>query len=687
MQRYIQAIQIGHLHPLFVHLPIGILIFAFILELYQRNRKSDETAHITKLAIGIAAISAILSLGTGWLLGEDGGYDEVALFRHRWMAVALSVCSVVLYALKLNTNKWSKLIYMPLFVMTLILLGITGHLGANMTHGEDFLFQEKTTKEIVITDVNKAKVYADIIQPILDNKCVSCHNPKKAKGELLLTDMNTILAGGENGSILDSIDSKPSSLYRRMHLPLTNEEHMPPKGKVQLTEEETALIDWWIKNKNCFDCTAGFLDKNEQTAAILKSLETDTSPRGIITRSVETVPLEWITKMNREGFSISPIAENSKLLLVNLANKKNITENDFKNLKAYADNIVELNLAYSNLNDEMGNALSKFKNLTKLQLQRTAITDKTIEKLKKMNFLESLNLYGTTISGSTLANLKELTHLKNLYLYQTPITDGELLAFKKERPNVITKHVANTLFNEALLNKPYIVDATDFFNAQQEIKIEHVFKTANLFYTIDGTDPDTTSTKYSNPFTINESTTIKVFAQKKDWKQSETITMKFKKAGIAYDSIWLDKKPNKSYAGKGAKTLIDLKRGSENFQDGNWLGFQGSSFTSTLELKQPTQITTVSIGSLSRQASWVFHPVGYTIWASDTPENFKRIATEKIGIPKKTTNDSKIFHDVTFAPTTAKYIKIEVQSILKNPSWHPNPGGESWVFVDEIIVN
>ncbi|MCK0156426.1 chitobiase/beta-hexosaminidase C-terminal domain-containing protein [Cellulophaga sp. F20128] len=687
MQIYTLAIQIGNLHPLFVHLPIGILIFAFILELYLRNRTSKETTQITKLAIGVAAISALLSLGTGWLLGEDGSYDEVALFRHRWMAVGLTVCSVALYILKISPVVWCKKTYMPLFVITLILLGITGHLGGNMTHGEDFLFQDNTIKEIVITDVNKAKVYAEIIQPILDNKCVSCHNPNKAKGELLLTDPTTIVAGGENGSILDSIDSNPSSFYTRIHLPVTDEEHMPPKGKVQLTDEEIVLLKWWLENKNCFDCTAGFLDKNEQTAAILKSLETDTSPRGIITKTVDDVPSEWVTEMNRNGYSIYPIAENRKLLLVNLSNKKHIAKGDFNKLKKYANNIVELNLAYSNFTDEMASALSNFKNLTKLQLQRTAISDKTIEKLKKMSFLESLNLYGTHVSGNSLSYVKDLAHLKNLYLYQTPVTESELLAFKKERPNILTKHVADSLFNEALLNKPYFVDATDFFNDGQEIKIEHVFKTANLFYTTDGSEPDTTSRKYTSPFTIKESTTLKVFAQKKDWKQSETVTMKFKKAGIAYDSIWLDIKPNKSYAGKGAKTLIDLKRGSENFQDGHWLGFQGSSFTTTLELKQPTQISTVSIGSLSRQSSWVFHPVGYTIWTSETPNDFKQIATKKIEIPKKVTNDSQIFYDITFAPTTAKYIKIEVQSILKNPSWHPNPGGKSWVFVDEIIVN
>jgi hypothetical protein len=30
---------------------------------------------------------------------------------------------------------------------------------------------------------------------------------------------------------------------------------------------------------------------------------------------------------------------------------------------------------------------------------------------------------------------------------------------------------------------------------------------------------------------------------------------------------------------------------------------------------------------------------------------------------------------------------VEVISQLKNPSWHPNPGGKSWLFLDEILLN
>ena len=60
-----------------------------------------------------------------------------------------------------------------------------------------------------------------------------------------------------------------------------------------------------------------------------------------------------------------------------------------------------------------------------------------------------------------------------------------------------------------------------------------------------------------------------------------------------------------------------------------------------------------------------------------------------MNLPKEepNTNVTIAFFDVEIPPTKAKYVKIEVKSMLKNPSWHPNPGGKSWVFVDEIILN
>lgn len=51
---------------------------------------------------------------------------------------------------------------------------------------------------------------------------------------------------------------------------------------------------------------------------------------------------------------------------------------------------------------------------------------------------------------------------------------------------------------------------------------------------------------------------------------------------------------------------MDQKRGSTNFVDGNWLGFEGKHLNAVVELKEQNTISKVSIGALSAPASWIF---------------------------------------------------------------------------------
>ncbi len=393
------AINIGNFHPVLVHLPIGILIFAFILEIYQRVRPKEDLGKIIKLAIGFGAISALASIGTGLLLESNGAYDDILLFRHKWMAISLTVVTIFLFFAKDAQQKSISQLYFPLFISANIMLVLVGHWGGSMTHGEDFLTQDNTTKKNIIEDVDKALVYNDIIQPIFNTKCTSCHNSKKAEGGLLLTSEAEILSGGDSGSILDSVPKGRAPLAHRMGLPMDNDEHMPPKGKVQLTSNEIDLIHWWLENNHCFDCRTADLERDKRIQGHLNDLEEDTSTRSLLAKQLDPAPEEWLLKVKAAGLPIQLVKEGSPLYIVNLANKKQLSDNSFQLLEDYAENIVELNLGNSNFNDSLVSVLREFENLTKLQLQNTNITDNTLEVVQELEKLESLNLYGTAITN------------------------------------------------------------------------------------------------------------------------------------------------------------------------------------------------------------------------------------------------------------------------------------------------
>jgi len=686
MSMILQAIQIGHFHPLLVHLPIGIILMAAALEVYNRFHPKPSADDLILFTLGFAGVTALVSLGTGWLLAEEGGFDEDLLFLHRWMAVAFTVTTILLFLLKRSKSEGIKKLYVPTFVVVLILVSVTGHYGGNMTHGENYLFRDTSAKEVIIKDVAQAKVHPDIIQPILDAKCVSCHNQSKIKGGLLMTSPEDLVKGGDSGSMFDSINGKPLIVHR-MYLPMEDEEHMPPKGKVQLTSEEIALLNWWVASGHCFDCKTKDLETSERLDVILASLEEDTSPHALIAKEVEQVPSQWLEEMNASGITIYSLSEDNPLLIANLFGEQNLVQEKLKALDSYSENIVELNLGNSQFNDTIADLITPFKHITKLQVQNTALTDKSIPIFEGFDFLESLNLYGTDIGNSVFEMAKNSTSLKFLYLYQTNVTLAETEKFQTNFPAVAVQHVPKDAFKAASLSAPTILAETTFFKGALEISLENIFDDVRIFYTMDGSQPDSTAIEYKGPFEITDSKTISAIVMKEGWKPSDVSSESFKTTSVDYLSATLNKPPHERYAGQKGKTLVDLKRGSTNFVDGNWLGYEGSHFSTTLTLKENKEITSVSVGALSAPGSWIFYPVGFNIYTSENGKQFTRVKSKRIPEEEPNNDVSLAFFDMEIPPTKAKYVKVEIKSQLKNPVWHQNPGEKSWVFIDEIILN
>tara|TARA_R100001369_G_scaffold92457_1_gene137648 strand:- start:1807 stop:3780 length:1974 start_codon:yes stop_codon:yes gene_type:complete len=657
------------------------------MELYFRKKDSETENNIIIFTLAIAALTTVLSVASGWLLGEDGGYDETLLFRHRWMAIGLAIGSVLLYFIKKYPKSWSKNIYLPLFICVIALLGLTGHYGGSMTHGEDYLYKNEKAKKVVITDVDNALVFNDIIMPILDDKCVSCHNPNKVKGGLIMTNKEQLLLGGESGSLLVAEKDEDPRLIHHIKLPMEDDDHMPPKGKVQLTNQEIQLLEWWIGHENCFDCVAGTLDKTEKINTILNSLEEDTSTRALIAKKVAMVPEDWLASININGPIVTKLAEKNPLLIANLSGNKSLGKNDLKALKKYAENIVELNLGNSNFNDTISSYLTSFKNLTKLQLQNTRITDKSMEVIGDLEHLESLNIYGTDITDLGLEKLTALNGLKTLYPWNSKITKEALDGFSSKHTGITVVSISEDLFTPSSLEPPSIIADTDFFKDSIEVTMDYFFKGVDLYYTLDGSEPDTTSTRYNEPIILTASTQLKAVSHKLGWELSPVKTVSFKKSNILPNSITLNNKPNEKYKGNGGNTLIDLKRGTSNFVDGNWIGYEGSSFAATLKLQKEELISTVSVGAFSSPEKWIFYPTGFKVWVSQDGNNFKLVHTEKLPTEKPNSDTKFQFFDLNITPTKSTYVKVEVISQLKNPSWHPNPGGKSWLFVDEIVLN
>jgi hypothetical protein len=92
--------------------------------------------------------------------------------------------------------------------------------------------------------------YTAKIQPILNQRCVSCHTAERAEGKILLTSYDAMMASrilpGKKPLVIPG-DYMKSWLYI---LSTTNQAHyrMPPDSASQglIPKEEAALIAEWI---------------------------------------------------------------------------------------------------------------------------------------------------------------------------------------------------------------------------------------------------------------------------------------------------------------------------------------------------------------------------------------------------------------------------------------------------------
>ncbi len=454
----------GHFHPVLVHLPIGILIIGIVLEIININRNANDLRKATNIVFLWGAISAIISCIAGYYLMQTGGYDENTIYWHQNLGISVAVISTIFYIFKKISsltwlsflNKFTK----PILVIISILLIFTGHLGGNLTHGSDYLTAnipqpfkgwlgiESKAKEVkihVISDTANALAYVDVIQPILENKCYQCHSAEKQKGKLRMDTDVLLKKGGEDGPIFIAGNASGSEIIKRALLQESAEEHMPPKGKPQLTENEIALIHWWIQNGASFDKKIKALPQDQKVMPILAAILAGSSANledkkepisPVYALKVSPANETTINKLKAIKVLVLPLAKDMNLLEASCVNAKGFNDENAKLLADLADQLAWLKLTDTKITDKGMGEISKLKNLIKLHLNHTAVTDKGIDNLLKLNNLEYLNLVGTTITDAGLEKLGQIKSLKNIYLWQSQVTKIGFETFKKKHPNV-----------------------------------------------------------------------------------------------------------------------------------------------------------------------------------------------------------------------------------------------------------
>ena len=258
---------LGRLHPLLVHFPIGLLVVALFMELLTIGGKRKGLREGIHWMVYLGAFFAALAALFGWLLRSQEDYTGELVDNHQYIGIATAVLAVITVLL-LRTTLRGKLadfrMYRSGLVLTVAFLTVAGHLGANLTHGEDYLSSvfpgndnayddskglallSELKKSDSITGAQQDKLNLEV-RAIFAHNCYQCHSENKQKGELVLENKEGVFKGGESGEVIVAGKPEESELYKRITLSPNDDKVMPKKGKV-LKDNEIALVKLWIQN-------------------------------------------------------------------------------------------------------------------------------------------------------------------------------------------------------------------------------------------------------------------------------------------------------------------------------------------------------------------------------------------------------------------------------------------------------
>ena len=437
---------LGSLHPLIVHLPIGIVLLTIAIDVFMRN-KNNSVHRIITLGWFFSFFSGLLAALFGWFLGDNGYYFESQLGVHRWSGVAFVSLCFLIWLLKFLNFRFSKSSTRFVNLTAIVLLTITGHFGGEMTHGQNYLVENLpfVKKKISTTSIEKDRrsevdslfVYEDLLQPVFEQKCMACHNSKNTYGGLNMSDFKSLVKGGNSGAGIQKGNPYESLIYKRVSFPHDHPKFMPPAG-VPMSYDQIATLEWWIDNGAKKQLPVSLARKDPKIQRLMEvQYGLDLREKSFLETLKLDPPSKTSLKALEEDKFMWRFLNPEESFLDITYTRNTIEKNDLISLQQVKNNITWLNLSNTNLKDNDLGYLAELPHLTRLKIQKNPrITDNGIKAIKGLENLSQLNLYGTGVTDAAFESFSMMKGLKKLFLWNTRVTPTGIEKFKAMHPKV-----------------------------------------------------------------------------------------------------------------------------------------------------------------------------------------------------------------------------------------------------------
>jgi hypothetical protein len=232
------------------------------------------------------------------------------------------------------------------------------------------------------------------------------------------------------------------------------------------------------------------------------------------------------------------------------------------------------------------------------------------------------------------------------------------------------------------------------------VQLRTLYNDRPIYYTLDGSEPTASSTKYEGPFPLERSATIRAISYNEygEGVISEQYLLSHLGMGatITLNTKYSDYKA--IYSGGGESALIDGQLGSNTtYADGHWQGYWGDSIDATIDFGKPTEIHEVSMRFMQNTFDWILAPTQVKVYVSENGQNWTLVSGKHFDMDPRETGMRLRSYTVDLMQTSkgeakiigypvTRYLRVVVPNPGPLPSWHPAPGQPSYLFTDEIIV-
>ena len=132
--------------------------------------------------------------------------------------------------------------------------------------------------------------------------------------------------------------------------------------------------------------------------------------------------------------------------------------------------------------------------------------------------------------------------------------------------------------------------------------------------------------------------------------------------------------------------MIDFLRGSNSYRTGHWQGFEKNDFEAVVDLGKIEPVNEIKVGFLQDVNSWIFYPKQVEISVSTDGVNFDHVTVIKNEFPDTEYGGMTQDFSVKLDGIEKRYVKVKALNHGPCPEWHLGAGGDTWLFLDEIVV-